>query len=104
MAIHRLRRGPCADRHLTYPLKDNVNLRVGTIEWRVPFAVGAEDDLPAEDYQTLAVLFAFEGEFVPDGKLKTQPRIIMAGEGGIVTAPSVFVAGKFENGWSFWKP
>jgi hypothetical protein len=47
---------------LTYPLKDNLDLREGTLECWVQFGVNVADFLPATDYKTLAVLFAFEGE------------------------------------------
>jgi hypothetical protein len=33
-----------------------------------------------------------------------QPKAILAGEGGLPTAPCVFVPGKFGKGLSFYKP
>jgi hypothetical protein len=47
---------------LTYPLKDNFNLREGTIECWVQFPFNFSDYLPAKEFQTLAVLFDIQAE------------------------------------------
>lgn len=48
------------------------------------------------------VLDPFEGDFVPDGKLETKPRVISNGNGGLPSAQCRFVAGKFGKGLAFF--
>lgn len=78
------------------------DLRISNIA-RTPGELGfAAGELKVDPFTLL--LDPFEGDFVPDGKQKTRPRTIMVGEGGLVTAPSVFVTGKFGKALAFGKP
>jgi len=47
---------------LTYPLKDNIDLREGTIECWIQFGFETSEFLPVKDFRTLASLFDFNSE------------------------------------------
>lgn len=64
--------------------------RIARLPEELGFAIGK---LQPDPYTLL--LDPLDGTFVPDGVTRTQPTVIQQGEGGLPTAPSRFVEGKF---------
>lgn len=71
--------------------------RIARTEKELGWAMG---ELKPDPYTT--VLDAFEGDFVPDGKLETKPVVIANGNGGLPSSPCRFVPGKFGRGLAFF--
>jgi len=84
-------------RNARYALDD---LRLSTIA-RGPEELGFHGKLKPDPYTS--ILDDFEKPFKPDGKTRTKPAVMFAGEGGLPGKGCAFVEGKFGKGLALYR-
>lgn len=68
---------------------------------RSPQELGFHGELKPDVYTS--ILDPFEGDFEPEGKTLTRPRVLLNGQGGLPSQQCRFIGGKFGKGLAFFE-